>query len=115
MSALALQYVQAERAPAQPAEDPINGRLREVLARPITTTLLYELYLESPRGACVACWRDLGWNAGPGPHDEGHYFCTRGRYQRCQQLRSRIVKCMVRAQQAAKGFPLQAAPKGRGA
>jgi hypothetical protein len=37
----------------------ITPRMAEVFSRPRTLGLLAALYRESPRGACVVCWRDV--------------------------------------------------------
>jgi hypothetical protein len=55
-------------------EDGLTPRQREVLALRVTPLLAVELVRESPRGACVVCWRDLGVGTN---RDREAYVCSR--------------------------------------
>jgi hypothetical protein len=88
----------ARRKKASSKEDwEANSRTMEVLSRPPTAYTLVELVRESPRGACVVCWRDV--------RSSETLACTRkrpGSTTPCNAYVQRARKAAEQAQEAAK-------------
>jgi hypothetical protein len=77
----------------------LTPRQREVLAREPGPLTAAQLLRESPRRACVVCWRDLGRSAG-----EGALACARlvGSVAVCSAYLTQCRHAKERAQERAK-------------